>query len=141
MIEPKEGPRIAKATLQAAVTATRLDPRNLGGAKSQIEALLLFTAESSTLRKERLELVNKRIETVASREPESEVPLRRRVVMVLLEAEDADTVAVELPRLLTLNDEEGAPHGRLSDDRRAYLVEQAAAVAARKARKEEPKQE
>ena len=81
-----------------------------------------FRKNSSTRAAERIAQMNKRIELIAQREPELEVPLRYRVVQMLLELrEKDDVVRPEVTRLLELNRQGG--HGHLTDKEKTDMIE------------------
>jgi hypothetical protein len=120
--DPEGAARVAEDTLRAADRAGKLDPHNPAAQRSLFEALALFRKNSSTRAAERIAQMNKRIELIAQREPELEVPLRYRVVQMLLELrEKDDVVRPEVTRLLELNRQGG--HGHLTDKEKTDMIE------------------
>jgi hypothetical protein len=124
--DPEGAARVADDTRDAAERAGVLDPHNPSSQRSLIEALVLFRQHSTTRAAERMAQLNKRIALAAEREPRLEVPLRFRVVTMLLDLGESDEVLKpEITRLLELNRQEG--HGRLTDRQKAELVDKAKA--------------
>jgi len=114
--------RVADETLRAADRAGQLDPHNPAAQRSLIEALVLFRKNSTTRATERMAQINKRIALVAEREPGLEVPLRYRVVDMLLDLGESDEIlSPEVTRLFELNRQGG--HGRLTDQQKKELIE------------------
>jgi hypothetical protein len=125
--DPENAARVADDTLRAADRAGKLDPDNPAAQRSLIEALTLFRKNSSTRAAERVAQINKRIAFVVEREPKMEVPLRFRVVQMLLDLKESDELLKpEITRLFDLDREEG--HGHLTKEQKAEVVEKARAV-------------
>src|SRR5204862_8361312 len=120
---PEDAVRVAANARRMAETAAHLDPRNLASKRSLFEAFLLYRRNSNTRSSERIAVLDKLIGQIAEREPESEVPLRYRVVKMLLDRGDAEGVETEASTLLRLNRVEGSPHGRLAPEQEAEVVE------------------
>jgi hypothetical protein len=126
--DPEDAIRVAEETLRASDRAGRLDPHNLAVQRSLFESLLLYRRHSSVLQSERIAAINKQIARIAEREPESEVPLRYRVVQMLLDRGDADGVETEITTLLRLNRAPNTPHGRLTPEQREDVIARALKV-------------
>jgi hypothetical protein len=125
--DPENAAKVSDDIRRAAERADKLDPHNPAAQRSLFEALALFRKNSTTRAFERIAQLNKRIELIARREPTLEVPLRFRVVQMLLDVrEKDDVIRPELTRLFELDREEG--HGRLTKEQRAELVEKAKQV-------------
>jgi hypothetical protein len=125
--DPENAAKVSDDIRRAAERADRLDPHNPAAQRSLFEALALFRKNSTTRAVERIAQLNKRIELIARREPDLEVPLRFRVVQMLLDVrEREDVIRPELTRLFELDREEG--HGHLTKEQRAELVEKAKQV-------------
>ena len=129
VLDPANAIDVARDIREAGETADRLDPRNLAGKRSLFEAMLLFRRHSKTKEPERLAALNKLIGQIAEREPASEVPLRYRLVTMLLDRRDAEGVEAELTTLLRLNRAEGSPHGSITDEQKRDLIQRAIRVA------------
>ena len=125
--DPDNAARVADDIRQAGERADKLDPYNPAAQRSLFEALALFRKNSSTRAAERIAQLNKRIELIAQREPALEVPLRFRVVQMLLDVrEREDIIKPELVRLFELNRAEG--RGHLTAEQKAELIEKAKAA-------------
>src|SRR5262249_25185936 len=109
--DPEDAVRVADIARRMAETAGQLDPHNLAAKRNLFEAFLLYRRSSTTRQPERIAAINKLIGQIAEREPQSEVPLRYRVVKMLLDRGDAEGVETEASTLLQLNRVDGAPHG------------------------------
>ena len=105
-----------------------MDPHNLAYKRNLFESFLLFRRNSSTRDEERLAALNKLIRQISDREPESEVPLRYRVVQALLDRREAEAVQPLISALLELNRVAGAPHGSITPEQKAELIERARIV-------------
>ena len=121
--DPQDAVHVADNARKMAETAGQLDPHNLAAKRNLFEAFLLFRTSSTTLPSERIAALNKLIGQIAEREPQSEVPLRYRVVRMLLDRGDSEGVETEATTLLQLNRAEGSPHGRLTDEQEADVIE------------------
>jgi hypothetical protein len=121
--DPENAARVADDTRKAAERAGQLDPHNLAAKRSLFEAFLLFRTNSSVRQPERIAALVKIIGQIAEREPTAEVPLRFRMVQMLLIREEKEGVDAEVGHLLRLNSVEGAPHGRLSNEQYQEIVE------------------
>ena len=96
--DPADTARVAEETLRAA-DRRQLDPSNPAAQRSLFKALGLFRKNSTTRAAERVAQFNRRIELIARREPALEVPLRFRVVQMLLDVrESEDVIKPELTR-------------------------------------------
>src|SRR5262245_18534392 len=127
LLTDREGAaRIAKDTRQRAERAGQLDPRNLSWQRNLFEALLLYRRYSTAKEAERIVALNKLIAQIAEREPESEVPLRFRVVQMLLDRGEADTLEPEVTRLFELNRAEG--HGHLAENQKEEVIQRSKKV-------------
>jgi hypothetical protein len=125
--DPENAARVADDIRSAAERADKLDPNNPAAQRSLFEALALFRKNSSTRATERINQLNKRIELIARREPALEVPLRFRVVQMLLDVREREEIAKpELVRLLELDREEG--HGHLTIEQKRELIDKAKAA-------------
>ena len=125
--DPAKAPRVADDIREACEWAHHLDPHNLAAQRSLFEALALFRRNSSTRAAERIAQLNRRIELLAQRDPGLEVPLRFRVVQMLLDVrEREDIIRPEITRLFELNREGG--HGSLTPEQKAELIEKAKAA-------------
>jgi hypothetical protein len=120
--DPENAARVADETRKAAERAGQLDPNNLAAKRSLFEALLLFRKNSTVRQSERIAAMNKLIGQIAEREPTSEVPLRYRMVQMLLDRGDTEGVDAEAATLLRLDDVEGSPHGRINADQREEIL-------------------
>jgi hypothetical protein len=125
LADPEDAARVADETRKMAELAGHLDPHNLAAKRNLFEALLLYRRHSTTREPERIAALNKLIRQIAEREPESEVPMRYRLVRMLLDRGDAEGVVEELTNLLRQNRVEGAPHGRLTPEQRSDIVDRA----------------
>ena len=94
--DPEDAARVADETRKAAEQAGKLDPHNLAAKRNLFEAMLLYRRESKTREPERIAALNKLIGQIADKEPTSEVPLRYRVVSMLLDRGDAEGVEAEI---------------------------------------------
>ncbi|HEX3148060.1 MAG TPA: hypothetical protein VHR66_08240 [Gemmataceae bacterium] len=122
--DPENAARVADDTLRAADRAGKLDPNNPAAQRSLIEALTLFRKNSSTRAAERVVQINKRIAFIVEREPKMEVPLRFRVVQMLLDLKESDELLKpEITRLFDLDREEG--HGHLTKEQKTEIVKKA----------------
>jgi hypothetical protein len=132
--DPKDAARVAAHTRLAAEVAASLDPGNLAAKRNLFEALLLYRHDSNSKQPERIVALNKMVGQIAEREPQSEVPLRYRMVRMLLDRGDAEGLEAEVTTLLDLDRVEGSPHGRLTDEQKAEVFARAKKVspAARK---------
>jgi hypothetical protein len=125
--DPENAAKVSDDIRRAAERADKLDPHSPAAQRSLFEALALFRKNSTTRAIERIAQLNKRIELIARREPTLEVPLRFRVVQMLLDVrEKEDVIRPELKRLFELDREEG--HGHLTKEQRTELVEKAKQV-------------
>jgi hypothetical protein len=125
--DPEGASRVARDTREAAERAGQLDPHNPAAQRSLIEALILFRRDSATRAAERMAQINKRIALVVEREPGLEVPLRYRVVDMLLDLGESDEfLSPEITRLFELNRQGG--HGKLTDQQKKELIEKAKKV-------------
>jgi hypothetical protein len=125
--DPENAARVSDDIRRAAERADKLDPHNPAAQRSLFEALALFRKNSTTRAIERVGQLNKRIELLARREPTAEVPLRFRVVQMLLDVrEKEDVIRPELIRLFELDREDG--HGHLTQEQRTELIEKAKQV-------------
>jgi hypothetical protein len=127
LLDPQDAVYIGRETLKAASFASELDPRNPAGNKSVFEALLLYRSESKTNPRERLTGLLKFIDRIAETEPLLEVPLRYRMVMVLIDQKDLDGVDEHVTILLRKNRLPGQPHGALTPEMKDKLIEKARA--------------
>jgi hypothetical protein len=123
--DPEQAARLAREMLESAQVAEQLDPHNLASKRNMLESLLLFRRTSGARETERLVAMNKLIRQIAEREPESEVPLRYRMVQALFEHGDPERLQSEVTTLLRLSREEGAPHGALTPGQKAEVIERA----------------
>lgn len=123
LADPEDAARVADETRKAAELAGQLDPHNLAAKRSLIEAFLLYRKNSKTRQPERLVALNKQVAEIAKREPLDEVPLRFRIVRMLIERGDSEGLEAEVSTLLRLNRVEGSPHGKLTPDQRAEVIE------------------
>jgi hypothetical protein len=122
--DPENAAKVSDDIRRAAERADKLDPHNPAAQRSLFEALTLFRKNSTTRAIERIAQLDKRIELIARREPTLEVPLRFRVVQMLLDVrEKEDVIRPELTRLFELDREEG--HGHLTTEQKAELIEKA----------------
>jgi hypothetical protein len=121
--DPQDAVRVADNARKMAETAGQLDPHNPAAKRNLFEAFLLFRTSSTTLQSERIVALTKLIGQIAEREPQSEVPMRYRVVKMLLDRGDSEGVAREATTLLQMNRVEGSPHGRLTDEQEADVIE------------------
>jgi hypothetical protein len=128
VLNPENAARVADETRKLAEKAGELDPRNLAAKRNLFEALLLYRRGSTAKQPERIAALNKLIGQIAEREPTEEVPLRLRVVRMLLDRGDPEGVEAEVTTLLRLNRVEGSPHGRLTDGQKADVVQRALRV-------------
>ncbi|HKB04444.1 MAG TPA: hypothetical protein VKD90_19635, partial [Gemmataceae bacterium] len=128
VLNPENAARVADETRKLAEKAGDLDPRNLAAKRNLFEALLLYRRGSTAKQPERIAALNKLIGQIAEREPAAEVPLRLRVVRMLLDRGDPEGVEAEVTTLLRLNRVEGSPHGRLTDGQKADVVQRAIRV-------------
>lgn len=123
LADPEDAARIADETRKAAELAGHLDPHNFASKRSLIEAFLLYRKNSKTREPERIAALNKLVGEIAEREPLDEVPLRFRIVRVLIERGESEGLQAEVSTLLRLNRVEGSPHGKLAPDQRAEVIE------------------
>ena len=123
LADPEDAARIANETRKAAELAGHLDPHNFAAKRSLFEAFLLYRKNSKTREPERIIALNKLVGDIAEREPLEEVPLRFRLVRMLLERGDGDGVEAEVSTLLRLNRAEGSPHGKLTPNQKAEVIE------------------
>jgi hypothetical protein len=123
--DPEDAIRVADETRKSAEVAGMLDPHNLAAKRSLFEAFLFYRRESKTREPERIAALNKLIGQIAEKEPTSEVPMRYRVVVMLLDRHDAEGVQSEVSELLRLNRVEGSPHGSLTAEQRSEIVDRA----------------
>ena len=123
LADPEDAAHIANETRKAAELAGQLDPHNMAAKRSLFEAFLLFRKFSKTLAPERIVALNRLIGEIAEREPLEEVPLRFRLVRILLERGTGDGLEAEFSTLLRLDRAEGSPHGKLSPDQKAEVIE------------------
>jgi hypothetical protein len=121
--DPENAARVADETRKAAEFAAKLDPHNLAAKRNLFEAMLLYRRESRTREPERTAALNKLIGQIAEKEPASEVPLRYRVVRMLLDRHDYLGARAELALLRRLNDAEGAPHGKVTHEQLSELTQ------------------
>jgi hypothetical protein len=128
--EPENGEkaaRVADDIRRAGERARLLDPHNPAAQRSLFEALTLFRRNSGARAPERIAQLNKRIELIAQRDPLQEVPLRFKVVQMLLDVrEREDVIRPEITRLFELDREGG--HGQMTPEQRAELIEKAKAA-------------
>jgi hypothetical protein len=128
VLNPENAARVADETRKLAERASELDPHNLAGKRSLFEALLLYRRQSTAKQPERIAALNKLIGQIAEREPGEEVPLRLRVVRMLLDRGDLEGLEAEVTTLLGLNRVVGSPHGRLTDEQKADVIRRAKQV-------------
>jgi hypothetical protein len=128
VLNPENAARVADETRKLAEKAGELDPRSLAAKRNLFEALLLYRRSSTVKQPERIAALNKLIGQIAGREPTDEVPIRLRVVRMLLDRGDPEGVEMEVTTLLRLHRVEGSPHGRLTDEQRADVVQRAIRV-------------
>lgn len=126
--DPQAAARGADETRKAAERAGQLDPHNRAWQRNLFEALLLFRRNSTVKQPERIAALNKMVAQIAEHEPEAEVPLRYRMVKLLLDRGEADGVEAELLILLGLNRVEGSPHGALTPEQKGDVIERAMKV-------------
>jgi hypothetical protein len=130
--EPQRAGKLTLEMLETAERAGRSDPNNPAVNRNQFETLITFRRRAFTRDPELASALNylrALIEQISYREPEQEVPLRYRVVQALLDRrENSGDVRVEITTLLKLNREVGAPHGSLSPEQKADVIERAKAV-------------
>jgi len=126
LADPEDAARVADHTRRAAELAAQLDPRNLAAKRNLFEALLLYRGTSTARQPERIVGMNKLISQIAEREPQSEVPMRYRVVKMLLDRGETEVAEPEVATLLRLDAVEGSPHGRLTDEQRRDVTDRAA---------------
>jgi hypothetical protein len=124
--DPEDAARVADQTRRAAELVAQLDPRNLAAKRNLFEALLLYRGTSTARQPERIVGMNKLISQIAEREPQSEVPMRYRVVKMLLDRGETEVAEPEVANLQRLDAEEGSPHGRLTDEQRRDVAERSA---------------
>ena len=123
LADPEDAAHVADETRKAAELAGHLDPHNFAAKRSLIEAFLLYRKNSKTRQPERIVALNKLVSEIAEREPLDEVPLRFRIVRVLIERGENEGLQAEVSTLLRLNRVEGSPHGKLTPDQRAEVIE------------------
>lgn len=125
--DPANAARVADDIRRAGERAHQLDPHNLAAQRGLFEALALFRKNSSTRAAERIAQLNRRIELLAQRDPDLEVPLRFRVVQMLLDVrEREDVIRPEITRLFELD--RAGSHGRMTPEQKAELIEKAKAA-------------
>jgi hypothetical protein len=130
--EPQRAGKLTLDMLETAERARRLDPNSPAANRNQFETLITFRRRAFTRDPELASALNylrALIEQISYREPEQEVPLRYRVVQALLDRrEDSGDVRAEVTTLLRLNREEGSPHGSLTPEQRADIIDRALRV-------------
>jgi hypothetical protein len=127
--DPEDAARVADRTREAAEVAGHLDSRNLAPKRNLFEALLIYRGTSAAKQPERIAALNKLIGQIAEREPQSEVPLRYRVVRMLLDRGESEGLEAEIAALMKLVSSAGSPHGLLTDGQRADVNERSARLA------------
>ncbi len=123
LADPEDAARVADETRKSSELAAQLDPQNLAAKRSLIEAFLLYRRNSKAREPERIVALNKLVGEIAEREPLEEVPLRFRIVRVLIERGEGEGLQAEVSTLLRLNRVEGSQHGKLTPDQRAEVIE------------------
>jgi hypothetical protein len=123
LADPEQAARLADKSRERAEMANQLDPHNLAAKRSLFEAMLLYRKNSKAREPERLAAMNKLIGQIAEREPQLEVPLRYRMVQMMLARGDLG-VDVDIALLLKQDAEEGGPHGRITADQRQEVINQ-----------------
>jgi len=128
LLNPEDAARVADETRKAAERAAQLDSRNLAAKRNLFEALLLYRGTSTARQPERIAALNKLIGQIAEREPQSEVPLRYRVVKMLLDRGETEVAEPEVATLLRLDTVAGEPHGRLTDEQKRDVSSRSATL-------------